>query len=445
MRSHIDDLSFDLLKYIFGYLDDKQLFVIERVNRKWQKCILKLLEKKTDLKSLEYYTEKFRVESSGGANIIDDNNIGILKNILSKCNSIKHINLRETKVTPNNLIAIAKLCPKLESIDLSFTNFLGITKEEMEEFAKKIGPQLIKCHSKYYIYDDIFLKILFKHFKNIGEMNFSSGPTTSCKGLFHQLNRNCKNLKVLKFSTSYIHSIDYEDEDIKNVLQRIEHLTIDLATFSRFKFEMNNLKELTLKEYEVRGIIQMERKTFNNLIKLNVKSFSNLAYDSISKLSFPKLETVLLLKHHVDIPISFINQIKHINSLYYKGNDIVPSTFSQFNQLTNLVCKSIALYNNASILHLFQCFHTISMHKSLENIKFEIYDFNMLIDLHFFENLINFCKLKSNTKINIYIHVTEFISSETNENFINYKNLFDEMKHLYKLKVQLIYSAYNQM
>ena len=114
MCSHFDDLSFDLLKYIFGYLNDKQLFVIERVNRKWQKCVLNLLEKNTDLKSLEYYTEKFRIEPSGGANIIDDNNIGILKNILSKCNSIKHINLRETKVTPNHLIAIAKLCPELE-------------------------------------------------------------------------------------------------------------------------------------------------------------------------------------------------------------------------------------------------------------------------------------------------------------------------------------------
>ena len=93
---------------------------------------------------------------------------------------------------------------------------------------------------------------------------------------------------------------------MKNVLQRIEHLIIDLETFSRFKFEMNNLKELSLKEREVRGIIQMERKTFNNLIKLNVKSFSNLAYDSISKLNFPKLETVLLWQHYVDIPISFI-------------------------------------------------------------------------------------------------------------------------------------------
>ena len=85
------------------------------------------------------------------------------------------------------------------------------------------------------------------------------------------------------------------------------------------------------------------------------------------------------------------------------------------------------------------------MHKSLENIKFQIYDINMLIDLQFFENLISFCKIKPNTEINIYINVTEFISPETNENFINYKNLLYEMKHLYKLKVQLIYSTDNQM
>ena len=314
----------------------------------------------------------------------------------------------------------------------------------MEEFAKIIGPQLIKCHSEYYIYDDIFFPILFKHFKNIEEMSFPLRSTTSCKELFHELNRNCKNLKVLTFSTN-VHSIDYEDENMKNVLQRIEHLIIDLANFSRFKFEMNNLKELTLKEYDIHEIIQMERKTFNNLIRLNFKSFSDLTYDSVSKLNFPKLETVLLWHHYVDIPISFINQIKHINSLYYKGHDIIPSTLLQFNQLTNLVCESIALYNYPSILHLFQCFHTISMHKSLENIKFQIYDINMLIDLQFFENLISFCKIKPNTEINIYINVTEFISPETNENFINYKNLLYEMKHLYKLKVQLIYSTDNQM
>ena len=46
MSVHINDLSFDLLKYILSFLPEKQQFVVESVCTKWQKCIKKLLAQK---------------------------------------------------------------------------------------------------------------------------------------------------------------------------------------------------------------------------------------------------------------------------------------------------------------------------------------------------------------------------------------------------------------
>ena len=80
MNVGINDLSYDLQKYILNFLEDRQLFVVERVSRKWQKCVLKLLTQKNTLKRLIYYSEKF-AQSSSFMNLINNDNIGILKNI----------------------------------------------------------------------------------------------------------------------------------------------------------------------------------------------------------------------------------------------------------------------------------------------------------------------------------------------------------------------------
>lgn len=74
----INDLSYDLLKYILNFLPDKQLFVVERVSRKWQKCVL-MLEQKKSLEGLDCYSDKFKSANSFYSYIINDNNIGILK------------------------------------------------------------------------------------------------------------------------------------------------------------------------------------------------------------------------------------------------------------------------------------------------------------------------------------------------------------------------------
>ena len=95
--------------------------------------------------------------------LINNDNIGILNNILSKCPNTKHLDLSNTRVTDNNsLIEIAKLCTKLESIDFECSE-MNVSEDEMNEFGKIIGPQLIKCNLRL-INRDFFI-IFFKHLK----------------------------------------------------------------------------------------------------------------------------------------------------------------------------------------------------------------------------------------------------------------------------------------
>lgn len=90
MASKFSELSFDLTKYICSFLSDKELFQIERVSKKFQKSILSLLAKKESLKSLDYYSSKFKNRRKKTKFIIDDKNIDILKNILKKYPNLKH-------------------------------------------------------------------------------------------------------------------------------------------------------------------------------------------------------------------------------------------------------------------------------------------------------------------------------------------------------------------
>ena len=119
-----------------------------------------------------------------------------------------------------------------------------------------------------------------------------------------------------------------------------------------------------------------------------------------------------------------IKTMANSNSLKYKL--INP------NQLTNLIWKGISLCDDPSFHELFQY---ISLHKSLENIEFEIEDFYMEINQQFFDILINFCKKKPNTKIVIKIPK----QSEDDEKFIDYKKLYEDVKHPHKFNMELKY------
>ena len=148
-------------------MPEKQQFAVERVCKNWKICAMELLEEKETLHQLNYYSRKF--ENSKNEFVISKNNIDILKNILSRCGNIKRFSLANTQVTSQNLLLIANLCQKIERID--FTNSkISFVSEEINEFAKKIGPQLKECRMSKY---DEFMKIIFCHLKNIEIINFS--------------------------------------------------------------------------------------------------------------------------------------------------------------------------------------------------------------------------------------------------------------------------------
>lgn len=448
MSVHINDLSYDLLKQILGFLPDKQLFFIESVCIKWQKCVKKLLAQKQVLHCLDNYSLKFQNQGFGQKVIIDNSNINILKKILSKCCNIKQLDLSDTKVTgENNFITIANKCPKLERINFNGSN-IDVSEDEINEFAKMIGPQLTKC-SLIFIY--YFNLTLFKHLENIEDISFTSDKKEQEQQLFHYLNIKGKHLKVLKWNSSrknldFIND-DFINDDFINVIQRIEHLKICLSNLLEFKFEMNNLTELTI--YQGLDVNKnMVGMTFANLKKLNIVNFSDSNYDSISNFEFPKLESANIINEfYYKIPTSFIDKMKDIKSLEYYccDYDLIPSMVLSMKQLTNFVWVGISLSSCSSFSQLYQCFDLLSHHESLENIEFRICDSNITVDLDFFEKLIILCKAKPKTKT--VIRIPKPSDSVTNVNInpkvikkINdYKKLFDSTSHLHKLNMELLY------
>lgn len=430
MSVGINDLSYDLLKYILNFLEDRQLFVVERVSRKWQKSVLKLLAQKKTLKKLNDYSEKF-AQSFSFMNLINNNNIVILKNILSKCPNIKHLDLSNTRVTDNNsLIEIAKLCTKLESIDFKCSE-INVSEDEMNEFGKIIGPQLIKCNLRWINRD--FFMIFFKHLKNIEDISFNAFQNEQIKELVHHLNIESKNLKVWFCP---FEKFDHKDEDMTNVIQRVEHLKIYLSILLRFKVDLVNLTELTIYNFYNEDSIKTEM-TFVNVTKLNIQGFHDFQFDLISKFKFPKLESVLI-EQHDDIPISFIYQIKNIKSL--NCNRISPEIL-QLRQLTKIVLKTIiSCYDDEFFKYLIKSFDVLSQHKSLQNIKIEIEDPNMYIDeidifYHFYEKIISFYRAKQNSRIVIKIYQHKIGQNE----FKEFKKLFEETKQkLHKVNMELM-------
>ena len=137
------------------------------------------------------------------------------------------------------------------------------------------------------------------------------------------------------------------------------------------------------------------------------------------------------------LKISFINQIKNTKSL--EMNKLNPSIISELNNLTDLVynsiCKDITLRNYKSFVRLFKFFDNLLYHNLFKNIKLEIYDFKLKIYYEFDEKLVSLCNARLNTKIVIRIDKPSSSSSKAIQNFIDYKKLFDETKHLRKFNM----------
>ena len=433
MSVHINDLPFELLDTILDFLPFRQQFMVERVCKKWQESIRKLLDQKKTLKLNYLYSKEIQFS-------VDDSNIDIFKNILLKCPNIKELDFHDGFVSGNNnLLAIAKLCPNLERIHF---DKICVSKNEMEKLAKIIGPQLITFECLHI--NNIFVFILLKHLKNIEEITLEADKILPTKTIFHHLNSKCNNLNVLDWKPYDYENVNYQDENFINVMKRIQHLKIRALIISRFNFKMDNLTELTL--YRCFNDDDMRKqKIFTNLKKLNIHHFVENDFEIISEFKFPKLESVSIKGfdfQNMIIPISFISQIEHIKSFeYFVSNGLlssIPSIILQLNQLTELKqfdWDLIILFDD-NLSYLFQCFDILSQHESLQNIRVKIDDANMKFKQ--FDKLINFCKAKPNTRIVIKIPKYKCVFDKNYRKFAkHYKKLFEEKKHFHKLNMEL--------
>ena len=436
MSVHINDLPCELLEKIFSFLPfDHRLFRLELVCQKWKSSISLLLIMKIELQTLNHFGNKFKINQPffTGYSKIDDHNIDIVKKILSKCPNIKYLNLERTHIYgSNNLSLIAKLCPKLERINLDFSE-INVTEDEMDEFGMIIGPKLIQGNFDSYNFVN-YINTIFKHLKNLETIKFKTYNKSETQTTFQQLDLSCANLQTLEW-VCYEESPWEFNENVMNVLQKISHLKIHLNNLKQFEtIKMDNLTELTVDEY-TSWAQTLSEMTFHNLTKLNIRFDEYHHFALISKLNFPKLNSVCIYNNdYHELPSSFINQIKNIKKLYLECNFVLVP-FLQLLELIDFQCDFVLFTkNDDSFTKFVQCFDILAKHKSLENIKLTIYDDRF--DLNIFDKIVFLGQSKPSAIIEIKIHKRNL----SDDNFIKfnlYKKLVEDAKSLTKLNLKL--------
>lgn len=101
MSVHMNDLLMNIiiLENIFEFLGNKRLFIIEIVCKKWQDCVRDVLATRDTLHWRDYYGSAFQLKGKyvgKKKGKINDNNVRLLENILSKYSNIKHLHLAHT-------------------------------------------------------------------------------------------------------------------------------------------------------------------------------------------------------------------------------------------------------------------------------------------------------------------------------------------------------------
>ena len=183
--------------------------------------------------------------------------------------------------------------------------------DEIDEFAKLIGPQLHYCNLDDW---DTNLKLsILKRLKNIKEIVIES---RYFKKVYFDYLKSFKNLTSLKWIRNNSNQVNMFN-NLMITFQRVNRLNVDMMTFLNVNFQLNNLTELTLRggygeENKIDGSNGM---VLEYLKKLKIINFIN--YNSMSKMALPKLESVSIKEPPLKfgIPASFFNQIKNIKHL----------------------------------------------------------------------------------------------------------------------------------
>ena len=149
---------------------------------------------------------------------------------------------------------------------------------------------------------------------------------------------------------------------------------------------------------------QANQLKLNNLVKLTLEDFDVENFFAISKFEFPKLESVAMRVYGQDTPTSFFDQIKHIKSLNCAAieSNLISSLESKLFKLIDFKCTYV---NFGDYLYSQYCqlFDVLSKHKSLQNIRINITEFDFKFDL--FEKMVSLSRAKPDANINIEIFV----------------------------------------
>ena len=440
----IDSLNSDLLIYLFNFLPTKQLFKIESVNKKWQKCVRKLMDKRiTELKISDQLYRNFikKVENNNifygfrkSYYVMNDTNIVVIKNILLRCQSVKYLDLRSCKITSkgNNLIEVAKLLPKLERICLADAT-IQVPHNKWNQFTKLIGPKLIECNVMLDKSSNNFnlLKALFKEFKNIEKLEFDSRKND--QELFAFLN-SC-DLRHLKWN-NYVYNYAYENliNFEKTIFQRLNYLRCTLHTFTQFNCKMDNLIELEIWSWNIDEQIniqykQMDQIEFPNLKRLTI-DLEVGEMKLFSKLNFPNLEYLFVQQFQGYLPeneIIFFNLFKKCKEIEFNLFKLTEQLY-KFTNLTKLklTCFGMSHEEKSKSLDI------ITNHKQLEqiiieNISFNFRDIDEYTDI--FDRINNLKNKKPNAEISVSIFFyIELFAENFYETIDEYKKSFERTK-----------------
>ena len=437
--AEINDLLSDLLVYLFGFLSVKQLFQIECVCIKWQKCVRKILEKKIKLHSLSYYSENkfFNLsETYSGAKFVDETNIKTLEIILKKCPNIQSINLTSTQIKGKNiLLTIGKLCPKLQEISLDYT-LIDVNDEGVKEFAEMIGPQLIKCKLDQSIFE--FSKLMLMHMKNIEEVSFRWPESKEqSQYLISQL-KSCEKLKKVTWIVDENQNID-SNHDFACVIQRLQYLKTNLSLVKLFNFGLENLTQLKIHCEACDNQFPNNEINFINLTKLVIIIYEeDVNFELFYKWKMPKLEYLQL--YDSNYKDKFFRHIKNIKS--FKCNRLNLYQMDQIyrinKKLINFECDIVHIKNEDDLTNFCDCIDVLIKHKSIQNIKFD-YIYDILFNVQLFDKLIELVKSKSN--VNVTIEIEKIM---INLLFDEYKKKFEEIK-LKNLQMKIEYFNYDDV
>lgn len=356
----MNDLPNEILCIIFEFLPTKQLCQLEVVNQQWQTCARQVIGKRiTSLERHNYSDKKIFILNSTlfVPYLLDDNLLTDLMKILTKFPNIKTLNLRDsfehfgTTYGKYDLALFANLLPELQQI-----SFYTKTSQARKE--------LFNCFNSFISF---------------------------------------QNLKKLKWNGHC--AAEITDQNMINVLQRINHLNIELYHFVQLKNPLKNLVELKI---EGTSTNQMDAMTFPNLKKLWLK-ITNTTINSIAKLNFPQLEFVYI---DYDFPYNcrllinkylnrrFFNQIKNIKVLDCEDIQFEDGNLISLENLTEFKSVSYNYYPKTMIIDMI--YEMVKL-DSLQNISLIHYVRCSPFCTCILDNLMNLGQTKPNAKIEMKI------------------------------------------